>query len=80
MSPTYMNEILIYGLITILLMSNIVFVLLYIRERKHPTKKQSNSGELTEFISDLVQGEAVVRITRIAPNDVFLRSPRHGRQ
>lgn len=43
--------------------------------RKKP-QKSNQSMELAEFMSDLLQGQAVVKVTRVVPTDIFLRSPR----
>ena len=68
-------DVLYYvSLVSILL--NFAFLLLYLKFKK--TKKTlKDSYDTTELIKDLLQGEALIKITRIAPNDVFLRSPRN---
>lgn len=42
--------------------------------RKTPAKQESY--EATELLRDILAGEALVRVTRISPSDVLLRSPR----
>lgn len=39
-------------------------------------KRRPKSIEAEELLGDLLQGEAVLRIHRISPTDVLLRSPR----
>lgn len=46
---------------------------------KKQLKERKPSIELDEFISDLIDGSGVVKITRINPHDIFLRSPRARR-
>lgn len=75
-----MTNQLIYLFIAALLVSNAYFAYLYFREKKKKSKDKHQSLELSEFLSDILNGEAMVRVTRVAPVDVFLRSPRHGRQ
>lgn len=42
--------------------------------RKNPPKQESY--DCKDLLQDMLQGEALVRITRISPSDIFLRSPR----
>jgi len=51
------------------------FLFWSLKSRKTP---RSESYEVRELIHDLTAGAAMVEIRRIAPADVFLRSPRHG--
>lgn len=73
-----MNDILLILLIVALLISNAIFIFLFIREKKRKAKIKTSSGDSSELLRDLIDGEALIKITRIAPTDVFLRSPRHG--
>lgn len=51
--------------------ANVLFAL-KIREKS----KKVESYEVTQLLHDLTGGNAIVRIERIAPSDVLLRSPR----
>lgn len=42
-------------------------------------KEREPSVELDEFIADLLNGNGIVKLTRINPHDIFLRSPRARR-
>lgn len=67
----------IYLFIIIILFSSNCAILILLKREKIKTQKNKNpSNELNEFMMDLMQGEALVKITRISPNDIFLRSPR----
>ncbi len=44
--------------------------------RKIRTNPKNQTYDAKELLTDLLRGEGLVRITRIAPGDVFLRSPR----
>jgi len=74
-----MNETIIYSAIFILLISNVIFAVLYFREIRKKSKTPKDSFEVNALLEDLLRGEAVIKCTRIVPNDIFLRSPRHGR-
>lgn len=52
--------------------------LLYFQFQRR-NKDAPKSYELREFIADLMQGDALVRVTRVDPADVLLRSPRERR-
>ena len=54
---------------------NFFFIILLLKYRKF-NKKRKDSYESSELIKDLLSGEALIKITRISPTDVFLRSPR----
>jgi glucokinase len=62
------------GFTIALTISNIVFLVLFLRQK--PSQKRL---DLTaqQLINDLTAtGNALVRLERIAPSDVFLRSPK----
>ena len=42
--------------------------------KKKPTKQESYEAQ--ELLRDLLTGSALIEVRRIAPTDVFLRSPR----
>lgn len=65
-------------LIAILVASNSVTALLLLKKQKQKSAQQS--PEINEFLVDLLAGESLIKVTRIAPSDVFLRSPRHARK
>lgn len=67
---------LIYGVTIFLFISNGVTIFILVKEKKKRQKNSQQSFELSEFLADLLQGEGLVKVTRIAPNDIFLRSPR----
>ncbi len=46
---------------------------LFFRNKKKPKQETYEVGEL---LSDLLAGQAMVRVERIAPADVLIRSPR----
>lgn len=57
---------------------NFTLLALYFRAKKQKHKR-SDSRELQEFMLDLMQGDGLIRITRVNPSDIFLRSPRDAR-
>lgn len=44
--------------------------------RLNAVSKKHETYDVKELMQDLLAGEALVRVTRISPNDVFLRSPK----
>ena len=62
-----------------LLITNIITVLALYKNKKVKSKERSESIETREFVADLLNGEAILKITRVNPTDVFLRSPRANR-
>lgn len=42
----------------------------------HKIKRRPDSYELQEFMSDMINGEGLVRITRVSPVDVVIRARR----
>lgn len=51
----------------------------YLLWQKAHTPPKQESYEVKELMSDLLSGSALIKIERIAPADVILRSPR-GRE
>lgn len=43
---------------------------------KNEKKDRKESLELSEFLHDLLSGNALIHVQRIAPADIILRSPR----
>jgi len=50
---------------------------LYLKARHKPPVRQE-SYDARALLHDLTSGVAIIEVRRIAPTDVFLRSPRHG--
>ena len=44
--------------------------------KKHKTKPPKDSLELEDFLADLMNGGGLIRVQRINPSDVLLRSRR----
>jgi hypothetical protein len=62
------------GFTIALTISNIVFLVLFLRQK--PSQKRLDITA-QQLINDLTAtGNALVRLERIAPSDVFLRSPK----
>lgn len=53
-----------------------LFLIFKIKRSKPPVQE---TYDVKELLHDLSAGEAIVRISRVAPADVFLRSPRDRR-
>ena len=53
---------------------NIALTIAYVSERRR-NKKRKETIDAQDLLMDLMAGEALVRVTRISPTDVFLRSP-----
>jgi len=68
-----MNDLLIV-FVLVLLASNISTLFLLFRKKK--AKEKTPPAEFSEFLIDLMQGGALLKIQRINPEDVMLRSPR----
>jgi len=68
-------DYIIYFLFLVSIVLNVVLALKYSKYKKSK-KNSSDSYELSLFIRDLLEAEGLIKITRIAPSDVFLRSPR----
>jgi hypothetical protein len=56
------------------LILNAALLFLYLKETNQK-KSRKDTREAEELLADILQGDALVRITRISPADVFLRSP-----
>jgi hypothetical protein len=72
-----MIDYIIYFLLSASLISNAIQAIYYFK-LKASQKQRENSSELQLFIGDLMLGNGLVRVSRIDPNDIFLRSPRNG--
>lgn len=70
-----MNDLLIILLIFSIVANSVVSFLYYKEKRK---KTKSESEQLRMFIKHLMTGSALIRINVIDPENLFLRSPRHG--
>jgi preprotein translocase subunit YajC len=58
-------------LLAVSVATNVFFIL-----RPNSKSRRENSRTAEELLADLLRGTAIVRIDRIAPSDVLLRSPR----
>lgn len=58
-------------LLAISVAANVFFIF-----RSNSKSRRENSRTAEELLADLLRGTAIVRIDRIAPSDVLLRSPR----
>jgi len=64
-------ELIMYVLLGLSSLANLILAyFLY----KKPSRKESI--ELTEFLSDLAAGPALIKVTRVDPASVFIRSSR----
>lgn len=66
-----------YVIIVALIISNLAFLGLFITTKRRQ-KSRRDSREAEELLLDLLAGESLIKISRISPTDVFLRSPRNG--
>ena len=62
------------GLLALSLAGNVLLGVLLRKSRKKPVEKLTVTAEA--LLHDLTSGSAVVRIERLNPADLFLRSPR----
>lgn len=62
----------ISSLLTASIILNAALIIKFTKQSKSPPK----SLELQDFISDLSRGEGLIRMSRVDPADVILRSPR----
>lgn len=67
-------DVLLYFGSAFLLASNAVTLILLLQQRKKEKKLTKDAQELLHDLT--AHGNALVRLERIAPADVFLRSPR----
>lgn len=70
-----MIENLIYIFFLLSFALNIILTYLWIKTKK--SKHQlKDSRELQEFLVDLLQGDGLIKVSRVNPQDILLRSPR----
>lgn len=69
-----MTDLIYLFALTILFTTNVVTLVFLKKTKQKVTAKQMPAENA--LLLDLLQGEAMVRITRVVPSDVFLRSPR----
>lgn len=67
---------MIVGIVSALLLASLSLNA-YFLYRLKKIKSRPDSYEARELLQDLVSGDALVRITRVAPANVILRSPRN---
>lgn len=73
-----MNDLYLQVTCSISLIFNLILIFLYLKSRKQKNKI-NDSRDLQEFMLDLMKGDGLVRVTRVNPSDIFLRSPREYR-
>lgn len=61
--------------VILLFISNISTIFLLIKEKQN-NKKRPESYELTEFMRDLLNRDGLLKVSRVNPENLFLRSPR----
>lgn len=61
--------------IVFLFISNALTLNLLLKEKKI-NKKRPESYELTEFMRDLLNRDGLLKVSRVNPENLFLRSPR----
>lgn len=71
-----MIDNIIYIIFISLVATNIISAYFYFR-LKNKTKQAPKSYELQLFLHDIMRGDGIVRVSRIDPNDIFLRSPKN---
>jgi ABC-type bacteriocin/lantibiotic exporter with double-glycine peptidase domain len=71
-----MNDAMILLIIALLLISNIIFIVLFLRAKKKLKSPEKDKTELYAFMQDLMNGTGLIKVTRIETSDIFLRSPR----
>lgn len=52
----------------------------YLIKTSKQTRVNGQTQELKDFLADLGRGDGLVRVTRVDPSDVLLRSPRSTRK
>ena len=62
-------------LVSILAISNVSTAFFLFKKTK--TQKKAPPPDFQEFLLDLMQGGAVLKVQRVNPEDVMLRSPRN---
>jgi hypothetical protein len=70
---------LIDALSAVLLLSLFANIYLVYRLKKRPRKILQETYDVTDLMADLLQGHALVRVERVCPTNVILRSPRTRR-
>lgn len=70
-----MNDLMMLSVI-VLLLSNIIFIVLFLRAKKKLKSPDKDKSEMYAFMQDLMNGHGLVKVTRIDTSDIFLRSPR----
>jgi hypothetical protein len=63
-------------LLTVLLLISLAINVIALIHFLRKAKPRSESYELREFLHDITGGEGIVRIQRVAPVDVLIRSPK----
>lgn len=67
---------MIYELLSVaLFITNLITAILFY-QFKLKIKQRPETLELQQFMLDLLQGSALVKVSRISPADIMLRSPR----
>jgi len=63
-----------YYIIAALIITNLGTIAYFLLKKKSQPKV--NSRELDEYLLDQLRGGGLIRVQRVNPEDVFLRSPR----
>lgn len=71
-----MNEYLIYYLCGLLFVSAAVNAFLLYKYLQKPKANIQETYDVQELLADLLAGQALIKIERIAPSNILLRSPR----
>lgn len=69
-----MNDLLMF-LCVLLAVSNSITIFFLFKKKK--TQAKTPPPDFSEFLLDLMQGGALLKIQRVNPEDVMLRSPRN---
>lgn len=70
-------EIVLFFVFLSLICSTAANVYLLIQNTKLKKYQSEPSYEAQQLLHDLTRGSGLVKITRVDPSEVFLRSPRH---
>jgi len=73
-----MNDSVLTTIASASIILNLILLYLSFRYKKQKHKIK-DSRELQEFMLDLMRGDGLVKVTRVNPSDIFLRSPRDRR-
>lgn len=68
--------IIVTSLLSISLLINFYLSYKLLNKSKQSKVKVQNTLELDMFLKDLLDGQALVKVVRVASEDIFLRSPR----